>query len=188
MRLTTESGATLVDSWKTQTDLSKTNGFPIPTTLLAPTNSGNVDWYNLAKQYNFKVYRKSPSYFINYFDKDSFETGCIGINNSNIATIKADIDSCVALGNSISIITHSLTATDDTATNGTLNTSIANYTILLEYIKSYVNQGLLEAVTYKDFYNICVDSSRDYREVDINFLLETIKSMSNKIYALENPT
>jgi hypothetical protein len=110
--------------------------------------------FNIIPILGFKLIRQLGNSYTTYIDSDTLEIGMVAINNvsGTLANVEKNIDNAIERGNAICIMTHRITDTDDSSTNGSLNTSKSVYTQLLDYIKSKVDLGLAQVITPKYFY------------------------------------
>ena len=98
----------------------------------------------------FKIVRAEGNYYT-YPHKEITHGKGVGIIDSNLDSVKSEIDKCIKTGYALSILTHGVYENN----SNTLYTDKTTYTQLLDYIKSKVDAGELQVMSYKDFYESC---------------------------------
>lgn len=139
----------LKDIYDTVMTKLSNNNVPVPTTCFTENNVITPLMKQLLPSYGFKLIRTSPGNNT-FLDEDTIEISTEGLSNSVVASVQSKIAKCISYGTMLGILTHDLTATDDSVTNGTLNTTVANYTTILNTIKPYVDLGQVQVITFKD--------------------------------------
>ena len=122
-----------------------------PFAYFSNANESNAMLINVEKELGFRLNRSMIDGYnniIDYFDKDSFETTCIGLIDSNINAVKTLIDTAIANGRSLSIFSHKVI---DSGTV-TVETLTATWVAILDYIKTYTDAKAVEVITYRELY------------------------------------
>ncbi len=92
--------------------------------------------------------------------------------------LKSKIDSHILNGGFMSIMTHRLW-NDISKGSQTEDNTISNYRTILSYIKSLVDSGLVEVITWKDVYNIVHDKEETITKTDYERLLKRIELLES---------
>ena len=144
-----------------------------PSAYFAPNNAGSDMLVAVTKELGFKSYRMSNSKIpITHWDEETFEMPTGFISDSNLSTVQGHIDDAIEQGNCVSIFTHSIYASNP---DPALYTSTSVYTSLLNYIKTYVDNGQLEVITYRDFYS---RMTKEYKKVSVHDLDTLVKRIN----------
>lgn len=162
---------TMYTALKSYLDILHSYNISTPVTYFHPNNRSTKPIMKALKSLGFKMGRNSPSYpYIPHYDYDSFELSCIQIQdiNSSLQKAKDAIDYAIKTGQCISIFCHDVV---DNADSTGVNVSKATYIALLDYIKEKVDAGLVDVITYKQFYEKFVNSIRNISDVDYERLL-----------------
>lgn len=162
---------TIYTALKSYLDILHSYNISTPVTYFHPNNRSTKPIMKALKSLGFKMGRNSSSYpYIPHYDYDSFELSCIQIQdiNSSLQKAKDAIDYAIKTGQSISIFCHDVV---DNADSTGVNVSKATYIALLDYIKEKVDAGLVDVITYKQFYEKFVNSIRNISDVDYERLL-----------------
>ena len=97
-------------------------------------------------------------------------------NNFDWSSLKSKIDEHINNGGFMSIMTHRLWSNISKGSQSEDNT-IENYRTILDYIKSLVDNGSVEVITWKDVYNIIHDENNTITKTDYNRLLKRIEAL-----------
>lgn len=97
-------------------------------------------------------------------------------NNFDWSSLKTKIDEHINNGGFMSIMTHKLWSDISKGSQSEDNT-IENYRTILDYIKSLVDNGSVEVITWKDVYNIIHDENNTITKTDYNRLLKRIEAL-----------
>jgi hypothetical protein len=122
-----------------------------PICYFSPNNQSDAIRMAAEKQVGYRMNRSmiaNDCNLIDYFDRDSFETTAIGITTDNTA-VKAAIDSAISDGKSLSIFTHQILTTGDS-----LSATQSVYVDMLNYLKTKVDAGAVDVITYREFYQL----------------------------------
>lgn len=129
-----------------------------PTVWMSQHNRTGVAMNEVLKKYGYKVCRgykygtdESAEVFIKDWNKDNFNAVCVGLYPSAKDKILGYIDTAIANSWDLSIITHKFYLTNEEAETN-FGCTEAIYREILEKIKSYVNQGKCEVITYREWY------------------------------------
>jgi hypothetical protein len=93
-------------------------------------------------------------------------------------TVKSLIDDVVANKGVLSIMTHKLYEQDSNAGNG--DNTIANYRLMLDYIKDYENQGKVKVITWSELCAVVEQKNVLLTEVDYERLITRIEALEEK--------
>lgn len=145
-----------LDDWKTYLKAKISSceevGLFNPISYFSPENRGSVVLEQALREVGYKVARiGGTNYKINWFDdKNGLYISCIGVGaNVTAEEIIAKIDDAIENHASICVFTHMI---QDTVTTE-YNCSTAVYSAVLDAIKTRVDSGLCDVVTFREFYN-----------------------------------
>lgn len=168
---------------KAQIDLRAREGVAMPVTWFCTSNRTSKVVSKVVKDLGFKLIRcgGGADGQILATGKDMFETDTSVIQTTtttnNLSDVKRRIDKAINEGNAVSIFTHQLLEVSD---DSNINCTIEVYTQMLDYLKTKVDAGLIEVITYKEFYERCVNSLREVSSIDFDRLLFRIEQLEKK--------
>lgn len=147
------SSEELATSIKSMQDRFRNYGLYNPIIYFPTQNYADTNMIDALKSLGFRLVRTQwiwgdDKEYIKGITKDTFKTYTVTINDSTISDVKGYIDRACENGWGLSIMTHQLLETGNTN-----NCSISTYTELLNYIKSKIDSGVCEVVTYREYYN-----------------------------------
>jgi hypothetical protein len=122
-----------------------------PICYFSPNNQSDSLRMSAEKKVGYRMNRSmiaNDCNLIDYFDHDSFETTALGIT-TDATPVTTAIDNAIANGQSLCIFTHQILPTGDT-----LSATQSVYTTMLDYLKSKVDAGAVDVITYREFYQL----------------------------------
>lgn len=128
------------------------NGFN-PTAYFCPNNACGDVFEEVLLNMGFKMVRSrdgSDSTYITACRNVNGITGTTYIGSNNVDEIKKQIDTCIKNKWCLPIFTHLLV--DDINEDRGYDTLTSTYIEMLDYIKEKVDNGELEVLTYKEYY------------------------------------
>lgn len=158
----------------------ETDGIPLPISWFCQNGQTSNTFSKVLKDLGFKIVRCTGLPCINYFGEDSLETKFNSLDatttSNRLEEVKSLVDKTINEGNALSIFTHQLYETpDDTGINSTVEV----WTEFLTYLKSKVDAGLIEVLTYKEFYERCVRTSLVEKQFNLRNMYR-IQKLENK--------
>lgn len=103
---------------------------------------------------NFKMIRALPTYVMTYFDKNCSLIPHIEYSDMTYEEIKNLIDDTIKYGDCLPLFTHSV---KDDGSSSTLRVPYSIMEQVCNYLKTKVDAGEIEVLTYSEFYNRCVN-------------------------------
>lgn len=148
---------TAYNAVKSIVDFRKNEGIPLPISWFCQNGQTSNTFSKALKNLGFKIIRGQGQTNINYFGEDGLESKFNSLDatttQNKLAQIQGYVDAAIAQGSAISVFTHQLLTTpDDTG----INSTVAVWTDFLTYLKAKVDAGLVEVLTYSEFYERCV--------------------------------
>lgn len=157
----TSTDDAVIKAWDDYVKLAKQdaelNGVYYPQTWFCRQNAYCDALGTALKKYGFKMcrgedftdYKKTPMYFENNYN---FVTRVKGLYPSTVDGCLWEIDQAVTGKKGVSIFSHGIYATTETAESN-FGCTEENLRKILDRIKKYVNEGKLEVLTYSEIYN-----------------------------------
>ena len=137
-------------SLKAEKDLLETQGITDLVSYGCPNNATSNTNMQALNELGFKIVRAEGNYYT-YPHKEITHGKGVGIIDSNLDSVKSEIDKCIKTGYALSILTHGVYENN----SNTLYTDKTTYTQLLDYIKQKVDSGEMQVMSYRDFYEAC---------------------------------
>lgn len=103
---------------------------------------------------NFKMIRALPNFVMTYFDKNCSLISHIEYSDMTYEEIKNLIDDTIKYGDCLPLFTHSV---KDDGSSSTLRVPYSIMEQVCNYLKTKVDTGEIEVLTYSEFYNRCVN-------------------------------
>ena len=131
-------------------------GIGVPVCYFSPSNQSDRRLIEIEKKVGFKMNRSMiamGSHLIDTWDKDTFETTCIGVSTAEGSSLaKDELDKAIANGNHLCIFIHAVT--ESPVADDRLNVSKSIYAEVLDYLKSKVDNNECDVITFREFYQL----------------------------------
>ena len=108
------------------------------------------------KASDIKVYRGYDGLNIGYFDKDTYRVPHNDISGMTYDVIKAMIDNAINEGSCVGLFTHGIKPDSGETTISSSAIPVTIFTNLCIYLKSLKDSGVIDVMTFEEFYNSCV--------------------------------
>lgn len=129
----------------------ETKGVFNPICYSNPGNISTTTKIALLKKLGFKMERVSNALtYDGFFDKNSFDFTCFDPKLTGTTKSKEIIDNCIANGSCICAMFHKITESG----SGNLELSDADANSFFLYLKNYVDKGLIEVITFSEYYGM----------------------------------
>ena len=180
----TSTDDAVIKAWDDYVKLAKQdaelNGVYYPQTWFCRQNAYCDALGTALKKYGFKMcrgedftdYKKTPMYFENNYN---FVTRVKGLYPSTVDGCLWEIDQAVTGKKGVSIFSHGIYATTETAESN-FGCTEENLRKILDRIKKYVNEGKLEVLTYSEIYNRY--NPNDSNMINYNRILKMLTNSS----------
>lgn len=107
----------------------------------------------ILRELGFKISKSFSDAYCSFFSKDDFTIPMhLMSNTTTIDDIKAHIDYIIETGQTLCLYTYNVTQYGDE-----IACSKAMFESVIEYIERKINHGDVQCLTFKDFYNQCVN-------------------------------
>lgn len=151
---------TAYNATKAIIDLRKAEGVPMPIAWFCQNGQTSNTFSKVVKNLGFKMVRGQGQTLIDYFGEDGFETKFNSLDatttQNKLSLIEGYVNDAITKGSSVSVFTHQLfTTPDDTG----INSTVAVWTDFLTFLKTKSDAGLIDVLTYSEFYERCVRTS-----------------------------
>ena len=131
-------------------------GIGVPVCYFSPSNQSDKRLIEVEKKVGFKMNRSMiamGSHLIDTWDKDTFETTCIGVSTAEGSSLaKDELDKAIAEGNHLCIFIHAVT--ESPVADDRLNVSKDVYGEVLDYLKMKVDNNECDVITFREFYQL----------------------------------
>lgn len=161
-------------------EFRKQEGIPLPIAWFCQNGQTSNTFSRVLRDLGFKIVRGTGQPCINYFGEDSLETRFNSFHttqtDSRLEQMKDLVVEAIDQGSIISVFTHQLLETPDITG---INSTVEDWTKFLTFLKEKVDNGLIEVLTYKEFYERCVRTSLVEKQFNLRNMYR-IKSLENK--------